>query len=237
MPSGRGGTLRILRSVELTKDKVALPGLLIFVAAFVFAAQAAASEIPLRKYGGIYTLPVRINGAVTLNFILDSGASEVTISADVANTLLRTGIISKEDFLPGWKYRLADGSTLSGSRFKIRELELGGVKIPNVTATVVPATGAHLLGQSFLSRIPHWSIDNERHLLVISDLKTTESSSPSEELKYDPSRSLDPPKPFPNDPDAIDPMPQSTNYLPDSGKIPPSRSVNRTPEGKILPSR
>ena len=102
---------------------------LIFLVTFCVTAQACAIEISLKKYGGVYSLPVRINGVITLDFILDTGASEVTIPANVALTLLRAGTIKEGDFLPGKKYRLADGSTLKGSRFKIRELEVGGLKI------------------------------------------------------------------------------------------------------------
>ncbi len=154
--------------------------LLIFLAAFLFAVQAVAIEIPLQKQGGVYSLPVRINGVITLNFILDSGASEVTIPADVALTLLRAGTISEKDFLPGQKYRLADGSILKGARFKIRELEVGGFRISNIPAVVAPATGSLLLGQSFLSRTPHWAIDNERQLLVISDSRRAETRTMSD---------------------------------------------------------
>lgn len=39
-------------------------------------------EIPLEKLGGVYQLSVRINGVLTLNFILNAGASQVNIMAD-----------------------------------------------------------------------------------------------------------------------------------------------------------
>ena len=68
-----------------------------------------AEDISLIKRGGVYTLPVEVNGVITLNFILDTGASEVNISADVALTLYRTGTIQDTDFLPGQIYTLADG--------------------------------------------------------------------------------------------------------------------------------
>jgi hypothetical protein len=228
-------TLRHAR--QLTSNKIGLPVLLMHLAAFIFAAQASAFEIPLYKQAGVYTLPVRVNGVITLNFVLDSGASEVTVPVDVVQALLRAGTISRNDFLPGQRYRLADGSFLSGSRFTIRELELGGFKISNVPATVVPVTGTRLLGQSFLSRVPHWTIDNERHLLVISEPKRTESPSQFEEHKYDQSKSPDQSKPLLNVPDTADLIPESGDRLPNSRKIPPSKSVARTPEGKLLPSR
>jgi clan AA aspartic protease (TIGR02281 family) len=125
------------------------------------------TEISLQKRGGVYELPVRINGVLTLNFILDTGASEVNIPADVALTLLRTGTIAQSDFLAGKFYELADGSTLTSSRFTIRELDIGCIKISQVPASIGPAKGSLLLGQSFLGRLESWSLDNKRHVLII----------------------------------------------------------------------
>ncbi len=51
------------------------------------------------------------------NLVLDSGAAEVVIPADVVLTLLRTGTVAEEDFLPGKSYTLADGSSLRSLRF------------------------------------------------------------------------------------------------------------------------
>lgn len=129
------------------------------------------TEIPLKKQGGVYELPVKINGAITLNFVLDTGASEVTIPADVALTLLRTGTITQRDFLPGKSYQLADGSTVQSPRFILRELDLGGIKITQVQASIASATAPLLLGQSFLGRLGSWEMDNNRHVLIIRGVR------------------------------------------------------------------
>ena len=55
------------------------------------AAAAPTNEVRLEKQGGTYTVPVVINNAIRLNFILDSGASDVLIPGDVFLTLVRTG--------------------------------------------------------------------------------------------------------------------------------------------------
>jgi hypothetical protein len=47
-------------------------------------------EIALFKDGGTFKVPVLINGAIVLDFIVDSGAADVNIPADVAMTLIRT---------------------------------------------------------------------------------------------------------------------------------------------------
>ena len=48
-------------------------------------------EAPLRKEGGTFVAPVLINGAITLDFTVDSGAADVSVPADVFSTMQRTG--------------------------------------------------------------------------------------------------------------------------------------------------
>ena len=127
----------------------------------------SASEIQLERRGGTFLVPVSINGALTLNFTIDSGASDVSIPGDVFLTLMRTGTIRSEDFLGSQTYRLADGSTVPSETFRIRSLKVGDREIENVTASVAKVEGSLLLGQSFLARFRSWSIDNERGLLLL----------------------------------------------------------------------
>jgi predicted aspartyl protease len=47
---------------------------------------ASADTIPLEKDGGNYLVPVLINNALTLKFVLDTGASDVAIPSDVVST-------------------------------------------------------------------------------------------------------------------------------------------------------
>jgi hypothetical protein len=49
------------------------------------------SGIPVEIEAGTFIVPVTINGKITLNFIIDSGASDVAVPADVVSTLIRTG--------------------------------------------------------------------------------------------------------------------------------------------------
>jgi hypothetical protein len=174
-----GGPIRVLK-IEITSENPHMrwsKTLSFVLAAFVILLSccAQAKEVPLVNSGGVYSVPVLINGVITLHFIVDSGAAEVCIPVDVVSTLVRTGTIQKEDFLPGRTYSLADGSTLSSPRFIIRELDIGGQKIKNVPGTIAPMSGPLLLGQSFLERVEFWALDNTKHVLVIGDVKKSES--------------------------------------------------------------
>jgi aspartyl protease family protein len=123
--------------------------------------------IPLQREGGTFVVPVSINGEITLKFTIDSGAADVSIPADVVMTLLRTGTLTREDFLGTQTYRLADGSTVPSQTFRIRSLKVGDRVVENVTGSVASVAGTLLLGQCFLSRFKSWSIDNQRQVLLL----------------------------------------------------------------------
>jgi clan AA aspartic protease (TIGR02281 family) len=124
-------------------------------------------EVPLTKAGGTFVVPVEINGAITLGFMVDSGASDVSVTADVFSTLVRTGTIRDADIVGEQTYVLADGSKTQSVTFTIRSLKVGNKIVENVRGGVAPAKGSLLLGQSFLERFKSWSIDNTKHELLL----------------------------------------------------------------------
>lgn len=171
----------------MINKRSSIPWLLI-----AFSTSTSAIEVPLVKEGGVYTVPVRINDVLTLDFVIDSGASEVQVPADVAMTLLRTGTITQDDFLPGETYRLADGSKTKSSRFNIKELKVGDYTVKQVAAGITDVEGMLLLGQSFLSKVPSWSQDNKRGVLVIGDGEPSVDSSEITSLRSSTSKKEEP---------------------------------------------
>jgi clan AA aspartic protease (TIGR02281 family) len=129
-------------------------------------ATATRLAVRMQKAGGTYAVPVLINNSISLNFIVDSGASDVSIPADVAMTLIRTGTLSDTDFIGHQTYVLADGSKMPSTTFRLRSLKVGDTVVENVKASVAPVQGSLLLGQSFLGRLKSWSVDNKKHALV-----------------------------------------------------------------------
>lgn len=132
------------------------------------ALPALATEIPLLRTSGVYTVPARLNGVVDLEFVLDSGASEVTIPAEVARRLVTSGTATPDDLLPSATYMLADGRTVEHPRINIRVMEVAGIRVHNVTASVGQENGVLLLGQSFLERLGTWSLDSRRSMLIVN---------------------------------------------------------------------
>jgi len=123
--------------------------------------------VSLVKENGILKVPVQINGLITLNFVLDSGAADVQIPEDVARTLMRMKAIVSDDFVGQQTYILANGAAHRESMIRIRSLRVGNLELNNVVASVGDTHGELLLGQSFLKKLKSWSIDNDRNALVL----------------------------------------------------------------------
>jgi hypothetical protein len=123
--------------------------------------------VQMDRSGGVYVVPVRFNDTITLDAVVDSGASDVSVPADIVLTLMRTKTVTQDDFLGKQTYVLADGSKVPSQQFRIRSLKVGNKTIENVVASIASVEGTILLGQSFLSKFKSWSVDNEKHTLVL----------------------------------------------------------------------
>lgn len=124
-------------------------------------------EVRLEKRGGVLLVPVLINDKIPLDFIIDSGAANVSLPADVVLTLMRTGTLTEEDFTGTTTYILADGSKVPSQTFRIKSLRVGDRILRNVSGSVASVNGSLLLGQSFLGRFKSWSIENARQVLAL----------------------------------------------------------------------
>lgn len=138
-------------------------------AASPITTEQSVGEVRVRMVSGngTFHVPVLINDTLKLNFVVDSGASDVSIPANVARTLMSTGTINESDFTGSANHRLADGSIVSSRTFIIRSLTVGDRTVTNVRASIARANAHLLLGQSFLNRFRSWSQDNVSHELVL----------------------------------------------------------------------
>lgn len=124
--------------------------------------------IPMKKNkGGTFTIDCMVNG-LKLNFIFDTGASNVSISLTEALFMLKNGYLSKNDLKGTEYYSIANGDIQEGTVLNIRELEFGGQKLRNVKASVIKELSAPLLlGQSAISQLGKIMIDYQNSTLTI----------------------------------------------------------------------
>ena len=171
---GRSGVVKKLRSVM---------GLLLVAFSLLFVSGLRAEEIPVEKRGGVYYIPIEVNNALTLDFIIDTGAAEVTLPADVVSTLMRTGDIAASDYLPSKVYILADGSEMESPRILLREIKIGSNVLKNVPASISDTRGPLLLGQSLLERLGHYSIDSKKLALILKRSEIQHEADPPAEAQ------------------------------------------------------
>jgi clan AA aspartic protease (TIGR02281 family) len=125
------------------------------------------TRIPLLKMSGGLIAAVVINNALKVNFVVDSGASDVSIPADVFSSLVRAKTVTQSDITGNRDYKNADGEVFQSKTFIIRSLKIGNIEAPRVQAKVSASNAPPLLGQSFLKRFKSWSIDNSTQELIL----------------------------------------------------------------------
>ncbi len=125
-------------------------------------------QIPLSQKDGVYTLTIYI-GSMRLVYILDSGASETTITSDIERQLIESGLITKDNYLSSGLYKLADGSIIERRRILMPKIKIGSYFVYNIPVTVGTNESPMLLGKNVLDKFKNWSLDNsnERSLLIL----------------------------------------------------------------------
>jgi len=92
----------------------------------------------------------------------------VSIPADVAAKLKQLGALTDADFLGQKLYMMADGSKVPSDIYRIASLTIDGMVMQNVTVRIAAERSELLLGQSFLSRLKSWSVDNTRQVMMFN---------------------------------------------------------------------
>ena len=128
-------------------------------------------EVPFTAVNGVTKVDCTING-LPLNFVFDTGASDVTISQTEANFMYKNGYLSHKDVIGKQRYQTADGNISVGTTFMITHINFGGLELTGVRASVVANQKAPLLlGQTVLQRLGKIEIDNEKKVLKITTKK------------------------------------------------------------------
>ena len=126
--------------------------------------------IEMKKINGIYQIPCKVNG-IPMNFVFDTGASDVTISVTEAKFLLKQGLLEKVDFIENVNYKMANGEIIEGTKINLKTVEIGGFLLKNISASVIYKQNAPLLlGQSALSKLGQYSINGNQLIISTSDI-------------------------------------------------------------------
>ena len=117
------------------------------------------TKVQMRKDGGVYYVPITVNG-LNLDFVFDTGASSIRLSAAEATVMARQGKITEEDVVGQAQFFDANGDISVGTVVLLRTVQIGDITLHNVEASVVDNIQAPLLlGQSALAKFGKVTID------------------------------------------------------------------------------
>lgn len=123
------------------------------------------TKVSMRKEGGVYLVPIIVNG-LSLDFIFDTGASSICLSSAEALVMLKQGHISEEDIVGQTKFQDATGGVSVGTVILLRSVQIGDITLENVEATVVDNIQAPLLlGQTALAKFGKVTIDYNNNVI------------------------------------------------------------------------
>lgn len=124
------------------------------------------AEIPMLKTkSGVYEISIRVNGQ-ELEFIFDTGASDIAISELEYKLLAKKGRIKESDIKEKVTYKDASGNISMATKILLRKVQIGNKTLKDVEALVVPNSRAPLLlGQSALSRFGKVEIDYQNQVI------------------------------------------------------------------------
>jgi len=125
--------------------------------------------IPFKQRGsGTFEVSSKING-LPLNMLFDTGASDITISRTEVDFMLKNGYLSERDYVGTQVYNLANGMDEESKTILLKRVEIGGLVLKNVMASIVENREAGMLfGQSAMGRYGSITIDNKKKQLIIT---------------------------------------------------------------------
>ncbi len=118
-------------------------------------------HIPYQPQGGAMLVMVRVNDRVTAPFLVDTGASDVSIPASVA---ARAGIVVEPD-TPRALYATANG-VVSSPRVQLAAVQVGEARVEGVRGSINEGMEIGLLGGSFFQNFT-LQIDPAAHVITL----------------------------------------------------------------------
>ena len=120
----------------------------------------------MEKENGVYKIPVTVNGQ-PMRFILDTGASLISISSTEVDFMMKQGTLTATDIIGQSRFQDANGNISPGAVIRLKSVQIGDRVLENVTANVISNTKAPLLlGQSALSQFGKISVDYTRNIVT-----------------------------------------------------------------------
>lgn len=125
-------------------------------------------SVSIARVAGVYEVEGTINSVLPLRFVIDTGATDVSLPQHIGKTLFAIGALTEKDVIGSARYVLADGKLQTATVVSLRSLKIGETELRNIRAAVMQTDDAPLLlGQSALRALGKWRINSEQLRLEI----------------------------------------------------------------------
>jgi clan AA aspartic protease (TIGR02281 family) len=136
--------------------------------------------IPKDPVQNVFKLECKVNGEAMI-FIFDTGASGVSMSQKEFDELFKLGKIKTDDIIGKTKYTIANGAIEEGTKVNLKSIEIQGLTLKDIEATVIKNENAPLLlGISVISQLGKVIIQNDK---IIIDINQEIKRKSEEEFK------------------------------------------------------
>lgn len=131
----------------------------------------AQTVIQMEKENGVFKIACKVNGA-RMKMVFDTGAASVSLSMSMANYLYENDYITKDDIIGAGQSKTADGSIVDHIIVNLKDIEISGLHIKNVKATVIDGQNVPLLlGQTAIQKLGPVTISGSRLIINNSSNK------------------------------------------------------------------
>lgn len=142
--------------------------MLFILAVQVINLQSTAQNLlPMENLYDIKVMSCKVNGLPS-KFIIDTGEKEARISITDVLYMLKIGYITPEDINGSEYNQIAAGHFITGTTIKINKIEIGNIKVTNITALVdADLKKPIVLGQAVLSKLGKIEFDYTNQMVTV----------------------------------------------------------------------
>ncbi len=127
----------------------------------------AIDTIDILNLNGMTYVKMKI-GSMIFMWLLDTGASDLLINAEMEETLKQENILTEANYLGIGEYEMANGTIDTCRKYKINNVRLGKFYVDNITVAVSDKGKRIIAGKSLLNKFSTWILNNETSILILT---------------------------------------------------------------------
>lgn len=141
----------------------------LFLFTIIGGTLSSQTVLTMEKRGGISYIPCKING-LEKKFSIDTEATDAVISKSDVVYMLKNGRLKKEDVIETEYYKNTTDDITEGTKVIIRNVEIGGIMLHDVKASIVNTVDAPLLlNKDNLQKLGKYSVDYIAGSFILGD--------------------------------------------------------------------